>query len=85
MNDNIVSLVPGSKEQSIPESPYVIVDNEDIEHYGNGFLIFTSHHIAIMKELPGLGALPIALVPIGNVKYAERLEDDEDATGDSFE
>lgn len=83
-NDNIVSLVPPDK-QDIPESEYVIVTHADAnnpegrEYFATGFLLFTSHHVAIMRDT-GLGALPILVVPLANVLMAEIVEPDEDET-----
>ncbi len=78
MNDNIVTLAPAGKDAAIPESSYVVVDVNGEEHYADGFLVFTSAHIAVMREIPGLGALPVLVLPLPMVKKAELLEDDDE-------
>lgn len=85
-NDNIFQLgsVKGGKDNDgdagIPVNDYVIMDIDGTEFFGTGFLIFTSQHIAIMKD-NGNGAVPVLVVPIGRVKAAELYEDlDDDET-----
>lgn len=79
-NDNVFRLgsVKGGKdttaEETIPVNDYVIMDLDGTEFFGTGFMIFTSHHIAIMKD-NGNGAIPVLVVPIARVKAAELYED----------
>lgn len=58
-----------------PENNYVVVDIDNEEFYGTGFLIFTPHHCAIMKDF-GKGAVPTLIVPLMRVKVAEMVEED---------
>lgn len=74
--DNIFTMVPGSKlpggpkeEDTLPVYDYIIVDFDGNEFPGAGFLIFTSAHVAIMKD-NGSGAIPIVVVPLDRVKVA---------------
>lgn len=66
-----------AKEESekLPTGPYVIHDIDDMEWFANGFCIFTTSHIAIMKETPH-GATPVLVVPLHRVKAV--FSDDED-------
>lgn len=85
-NNNIVKFgtVQGGKAQtedeSIPVNEYVIVTRTDDggteEHYAEGFLLFTSQHIAVMRDT-GAGALPVLVVPLTQVLLAQLVEDDE--------
>ena len=63
-------------EDKIPHNDYVVIDNDDNEFDINGFLIFTPHHAAIMRDT-GKGAIPVLVVPLNNVQAAF-LDDDED-------
>lgn len=64
-------------QSDIPQNVYVIVDINGDEHFAEGFLLFTSQHIAIMRDT-GSGALPILVMPLDKVFSAELLEDDSD-------
>lgn len=82
MNDNVLQFgqprakTPTETGDSFPENNYVVVDIEGEEFYGSGFLIFTPHHCAIMKDF-GQGAVPILVVPLVRVKLAEMVADEE--------
>lgn len=67
----------GSEAEAIPETEYVIVTKDNTEYFATGFLLFTSQHIAVMRDT-GAGALPILVVPLTEVKMAEIVEIDED-------
>lgn len=67
----------GDDEPGIPQNDYVIVDIWGEEHFASGFLLFTSQHVAVMRD-QGDGALPIIVFPLGNVKYAVLDEEDLD-------
>lgn len=56
-------------DDSIPHNDYFVVDIDDIEYDVNGFLVFTPHHLAIMRD-EGKGAIPALVLPIGRVKTA---------------
>lgn len=81
-NKNVFSLVhggatgPQEDEDTLPVNTYRIVDVDNDEYIDEGFLIFTQTHVAIMRETEK-GALPILLVPLDRVRYAE-IVDDED-------
>lgn len=85
-NDNIVSFgtVKGGKDTSdenrIPTNDYVVVDMDDQEYVVNGFLIFTSQHLAIMRN-SGDGAIPVLVLPLNRVKLAV-LDEEDDSEGD---
>lgn len=79
-NDNVFRLgaVQGGKDtDSIPEDNYVVTDIDGMEFYATGFMIFTPHHLAIMKD-EGRGAIPVLVVPIGRVRAAELSEEVDD-------
>jgi hypothetical protein len=88
-NGNIFrpTIFAGGKEHTESEEPhtqfpsndYVITDMQGFEWYATGFLIFTSHHVAIMKSTGEGTAIPALIIPIGNVKAAELVEDEDDA------
>lgn len=63
----------------IPQSDYFVKDIDDNEFDVNGFLIFTPHHLAIMRD-EGQGAVPALVMPINRVKIAilaSFLDDDD--------
>jgi hypothetical protein len=80
-NDNIFQLISKTPETAEPDEPldfdYVIIDRQGNEHYHSGFLLFTSQHIAVMRETPK-GALPVFVIPLDQVYLAELIEDDEE-------
>lgn len=87
MNDdnNIFRLVSDQvpqAEESVPVYDYFIVDTDGNEHFASGFLLFTSQHIAIMRDTDK-GALPVFVIPLSNVKFAELAEDDEEIVFDA--
>lgn len=63
-------------ESSIPINDYVLTDVDNQELYATGFLVFTSQHVAVMRDY-GKGAIPVLVVPLDRTKYAELVEDDE--------
>lgn len=85
---NVFRILDGGKERSvtaitpdedvIPQNPYVITDIDNDEYVAEGFLLFTSQHMAVMRD-NGKGALPVLVIPLGRVKSAELVEDDDDA------
>lgn len=83
MNDNITQfgVVNGGKteetEDSIPTLPYILEDIDGNQFPAEGFLIFTSQHVAIMRDT-GKGAVPVMVVPLNRLKVAELFEDDEE-------
>lgn len=56
-------------EDAIPQNDYFVVDIDGTEFDINGFLIFTPHHLAIMRD-EGKGAIPALVLPIARVKTA---------------
>lgn len=86
MNDNVLPFgAPKAKPNTeaaetgdkFPVNNYVVVDIDDEEFEGRGFLIFTPHHCAIMADL-GAGAVPVLVVPLIRVKSAEMVTEQED-------
>lgn len=65
------------EEKRIPENDYVVVDIDDQEWFASGFLIFTPHHLAIMRDT-GEGAVPVLVLPILRVKASELVEPEFD-------
>lgn len=83
-NDNVFQFgsvkggkSPGDKDDGIPTNDYVIVDNDGNEFFAAGFVIFTPHHLAIMRD-QGQGPVPVLVMPIGNVRVCELYEDDDE-------
>jgi len=58
-------------DSEFPQNEYVILDIDDEEWVSTGFLVFTSHHVAIMQSIKGKdGAIPTLVLPINRVKAA---------------
>lgn len=57
------------EQDSIPQNDYFVVDIDGYEFDINGFLIFTPHHLAIMRD-EGKGAIPALVMPIARVRTA---------------
>lgn len=81
-DDNIFRLgaIPGGKgdkDDSIPENDYIVVDIDDEQYAATGFLVFTPHHLAIMRDAKK-GVVPVLVLPIARVKSAEIFEEDEE-------
>jgi len=80
-NDNVFRFgaISGGKaeedEPRIPTNDYIITDMDNNELFGRGFLIFTPHHIAIMRDF-GAGAVPVLVLPLGRIKAAELNEEE---------
>lgn len=84
-NDNVIKgpfgVIEGDKKEadgegdSIPENDYVFVNQLDEVFTSHGFLIFTPHHAAIMRDVEGKGAIPVLVMPLPNVKIAQIAED----------
>lgn len=66
---------PAEAEATIPENDYVINTLSGASFGETGFLIFTPHHAAVMRDT-GKGAIPVLVVPLTNVEAA--FLDDED-------
>jgi len=79
-DNNIFHLIegktPGTEEAPV-EYDYIVLDVDGKEHFASGFLLFTSQHVAIMRET-AKGALPVLVVPLSRVVAAELIEDDEE-------
>lgn len=65
---------PAEVTQTIPQNEYTIVDREGNQYYAEGFALFTSQHIAIMRDT-GAGALPILIMPLDRVHVVELIDD----------
>jgi hypothetical protein len=55
---------------SFPVNDYIVTDIDNVDWYQSGFLIFTPHHISIMKPTEAGAAVPGLVLPIGRVKAA---------------
>lgn len=80
MNDKIYSITGGKGgegpvEKKLPTHQYVLFDRHDEEYNAEGFLIFTTSHVAIMRD-EGEGAVPVLLLPMDLFKSAEIDEDE---------
>jgi hypothetical protein len=74
--DNIVNLVPPTDTDKLLNSTYIITTLDD-EYTSEGFAIFTSQHVAIMRDT-GNGPIPVLLVPLAQLKALELVEDTEE-------
>jgi len=79
MNDdnNIVPFgqIQGGKSQvedpdAFPANPYYFQDVEGNEFFAEGYLIFTSHHVAVMENTDN-GPVVGLLLPLSRVKVCE--------------
>ncbi len=75
--------IPGGKTdtdtkstEEIPENRYLITTDNGEEYESTGFLLFTSQHVAVMRDT-GAGALPVLVIPLARVMAAELLEDED--------
>lgn len=85
--DNTFRLITGGKTEEtpsvqpttniLPQNAYSIIDIDGNEHFAEGFLVFTSQHIAIMRDTGGGNGLPVLVMPLDQVRIAELLEDDD--------
>jgi len=80
-NNNIFKVMPGGKaanqSDQFPTDTYAIVCKNGRELLADGFLIFTSQHVTVMRD-KGKGAIPVLLVPLIDIEFAEIVDDDED-------
>lgn len=81
-NDNIVTFgqIKGGKpddttDDRLPEHDYCLINHDGDEFPATGFLIFTPHHIAVMRD-NGKGAIPVLVMPLSELKAAA-LDEDE--------
>lgn len=81
-DDNIIKFgsIPGGKQEvpatdKFPNHPYVIEDIDGQEHFAEGYLIFTSHHVCIMEEGDN-GPVTALMIPLFRVKLVSILEDE---------
>ncbi len=66
----------------VPQSEYVIIDRKGNEHFADGFALFTSQHVAIMRDNGMGGAIPVFIMPLDQVLYCELIEDDDEVFPD---
>jgi len=87
-DDNNIFRLINSNERASEETPlintYEITDIDDVIHVADGFLLFTSQHVAVMQETPR-GALPIFVIPLTRVKFVEMVEEEVDPTAEHDE
>ena len=78
-DDNNIFRLINSNEPIVDDAPlintYEITDVDDVTHVAEGFLLFTSQHVAVMQET-SKGALPLLVIPLNRVKFAEMVDDD---------
>jgi len=81
-DNNVFSMIAGGKpektedeDNGLPTNSYVIEDIVGNEHYADGFLVFTSQHIAVMQDR-GKGAIPVLVLPLDQVRVAEIVNDE---------
>lgn len=79
-NDNVFTLHQGEKKSELPSYPYVVEDIDGLVFSEEGFLVFTSQHVAVMRDTGETGAIPVLVVPLNRVRYAAIDEevDEED-------
>jgi hypothetical protein len=79
MNDNVMPFgaIQGGKqdtEQKLPQNNYVLEDVNGDAYPATGFLIFTTQHVAVMKDTKD-GAIPVLVMPLTLLKVAELVEE----------
>lgn len=77
--NNIFKIVSSNTPETdkIPMNDYAITDIDNDVLFAYGFIIFTSHHIAIMRD-EGNGPVAVLVVPLSRVKVAELLDDENE-------
>lgn len=64
-----------TEEDRLPAHNYTIITEDDLEFDATGFLIFTTHHLAIMQDAGnGKGAIPVLVFPFHRIKFAGLTE-----------
>lgn len=77
-DDNVFNLVPkGPEEEKLPQNDYCLTNLQDEDYFAHGFLIFTTHHVAVMRD-DGKGAIPVLIMPLSNFRVAEIVEESEE-------
>lgn len=61
------------EEKEFPANPYVVRDVDDVEHYYEGYLIFTTHHVCIMEDGDN-GPVTGFMIPMSRVKDVQLVE-----------
>lgn len=61
---------PAEDPDAIPDNPYYFQDIEGNEFFAEGYLIFTSHHVAVMENTDN-GPVVGLLLPLSRVKVCE--------------
>lgn len=75
MNDNVIPFKVADKEPKLPNNDYLVVDINNEEFDVNGFLVFTTHHIAVMKEVDG-NSIPSFVLPLHRLDHVELIDDE---------
>ena len=78
---NVFELLSGGKQQladddKLPETDYCLTLHDRTQVFGHGFMIFTTNHVAIMSDT-GAGSIPVAMVPLSNLAYAQTCDDED--------
>ena len=71
--DNVITLAVANDktpENTLPFHDYRVVDIEGKTYLASGFLIFTTAHVAVMRD-EGNGASPILILPLVRLAVAE--------------
>jgi hypothetical protein len=80
--DNVIRIIASNDEpavapeSTIPQYEYEIVHFDGSSSKAHGFLLFTSQHVAVMRD-NGEGAIPVLVYPLDKVKYATIVEDNQ--------
>lgn len=75
--DGVGSVSNVAKEPEPTEFDYVIRTRDGEEYFERGFCIFTSAHVAIMKELGPQTAMPLVIVPLDNLQVCFHVPEDD--------
>lgn len=71
-----------TQEADKPSQSYYIQDIDGEEFVRDGFCVFTSQHVAIMRDQQDGSATPILVIPLARVKIVDLIEDDGEDTED---
>ena len=78
---NIFKVIQGGgtepKNDKFKANDYQILDIDDEVFSAMGFAIFTSQHVAIMRD-DGDGPAPVLIVPLGRVKAVKMIDEELD-------
>jgi len=87
-DENVFRLIQTERPEAATfvanDQSYYIEDIDGNEYVRNGYCVFTSHHLAIMKEINENSSVPSLVLPLIRVKVCELIEEDFDDENEGF-